>query len=176
MATPLENNQTQADRLSRIILFDEEDRAIWPADELKMAMRRQLDAALDQAVGGSSNEDYGTLAVLAASADPPIRTFADLLGHPRPPVDLLWMVKDMAKLERDAPHSLNPPDVTLLFYYAAIILGMIRWGQRITTLGDDELRKGLNWGVRQTWIGEEMRGLLLEGLRFLRLPRSRWRK
>ncbi len=170
----MEEPQGQSEQLSRVIAFDTTDRAIWPAQELRTALRRQMGARLTHVFPGPNRGEIAS--VLASLATPPIQTFADLLSHPRPPMDLLWMVKDLSKRARDSESIDPPPDVALLLYYASIILAMLRHAERISTLSDEELRHGFNWAVRQPWIDAELRDLFLDGLRFLRSARHRWRR
>ena len=52
----------------------------------------------------------------------------------------------------------------MLLYYASIVAAMTRAEDQITELSPASLRRGLRWLSAQTWIDEEMRSLLQDGL------------
>jgi hypothetical protein len=153
--------------LAAIIAFDSDGRAIWPAQQLRAALHRQLVSTLSER---QQLEDAGQ------SAHPPIETLGQLLHHPRPPMKLLWLAKEHAKLSREDPHSPLPPEVALLLYYGSIAAALLRHGQRISRLSDDDLRGGFNWSARQEWVDEPTRLLFLEAMAMLRSGWVRWRE
>jgi hypothetical protein len=161
--------------LSRLIAFDSDGRAVWPAEDLQKSLTHQLalspfsEMAWQIAPEAAHSLDY------EEADEEPIRTFADLLHHRRPPLGLLRLAKDFAKQHHDNSRSPIPPDVSLLMYYGSIVAAMIRWNQRITRLSDDDLRAGLNWVIRQPWVEGQLLSLFQEGLRFMRSPRREWR-
>lgn len=164
------------DPLADLIAFDADGRAIGPANELKAALHQHLHCPLFQSFHAHALSHGANLPALAAAATPPIYSLADLLRHPAPPIDLLWMAKDFAKITKDNPHSPLPPELSLLLYYGSITAALLRCQQRITKLSDDRLRSGLSWAARQPWLDETTRALFLHGLDFLRSPRHLWRK
>jgi hypothetical protein len=161
--------------LSQLIAFDSEDRAVWPAKELRAMLRHQMRLHL-RGFGGRSGTRTQLIERLTADADPPIQTFSDLLRHPKPPLALLRMIKEFAKRTRDNPASPLPPEISLLLYHGCITAALISWDERISTLSDDELRTGMSWGARQPWVDEATRNLFFQGLQYLRSPGRQWRK
>ena len=162
--------------LGRLIAFDEADRAIWPVEEIQRILRMQLGARLHVELGRSGLCDRDTVLALTDQASPPIRSVADLLYHPRPPMELLWAVKDFSKNCKEDATSDMAPEVALALYYASIAAALTRRGERITTLSDDELRAGLNWVVKQNWLPGRMHNLIGRAIQHLRLGRHLWRK
>lgn len=167
-----ENLQSeQRGQLSDLIAFDADGRAVWPAAQLKSALREQLLSGLNNLVA-----DRNLFDAISASTTPPLTNYLDLLRHPRPPLDLLIITKDHAKLAHRDPRSALPPDVALLLYYGSIAAALLRHGRRISRLTDDELRGGFNWAVRQSWVDDETRSLFLKTLRLMRSSLLRWRR
>ncbi|MFI5379733.1 MAG: hypothetical protein ACHRHE_10580 [Tepidisphaerales bacterium] len=162
--------------LHRVIAFDETDRAIWPVEEIRRMFRMQLGARLHLELERAELCDRDLVRVLADQSSPPIHSVADLLYHPRPPVDLLWAIKDFAKDRKENPASEIAPEVALTIYYASIAAALTRCGERITSLTDDELGTGLNWVIKQSWLDDRMHNLIARGMNHLRLGRHLWRK
>jgi len=156
--------------LNHLIAFDTDGRAVWPAEQLKSALRQDLGSSLQAVL-----DDCALAEGLSAGATPPIASFQDLLHHKQPPLDLLGMAKDYAKLSRDDPASPLPPDVALVLYYGSIAAALLRHGVRISRLEDDDLRSGFNWSVRQSWLDARTRQLFMDALRLLRSSLLRWR-
>ena len=160
--------------LSDLIAFDDEGRALWPAEQLRSVLAEPL-ACLAECCPVPSTYDVAAMESLATSASPPISTFAHVLQHSNPPINLLWMIKDLAKTSSQDRRSTIPPDISLLLYYGAIAAALVRCHQRISRLSDEELRQGFNWVVRQPWIDGPVRNLFLDSLRLLRSSQFRWR-
>ena len=139
-------------------------------------LRLQLGARLHLELGRDGQFDHETVLALTEKADPPIRSVADLLCHPRPPVELLWAIKDISKNHKKDAGSQVPPEAALAIYYAGIAAALTRCGERITTLKDDELLAGFNWMIKQNWLPGRMRNLIVRAMRHLRLGRHWWRR
>jgi hypothetical protein len=91
-----------------------------------------------------------------------LSSFADLLHHPRPPLEMLRMTKRFAKAARHHPDSPLPPQVANVLYYASIAAALLRCGRRISELDDASLQKGLAWCTSRDWVDAPLRGLLRE--------------
>lgn len=163
------------DMLSRLIAFDADNRALWPAQALSQALDVQLKMKLDTIVVMAPREDRIGLVTLLEESAPDLQTFNDLLWHPRPPLELLRATKEFAKRAKHSRHSTVPPEIALLVYYGSIVAGLLRLGRRITTLGDEDLRQGINWVVRQQWVEPRIRQLFRDALEHLRVGRHLWR-
>jgi len=99
-----------------------------------------------------------------------IQSFADLLRHPHPPIDLLKLIKDYAKCNRDHPDSHLPGEVAAVIYYLSIVAAWLRCGQKITRLSDQDLQEGVDWVLNLSWVDEETKATFREGPQFLARP------
>ncbi len=164
------------DVLGHLIAFDEADRALWPVEDMRRMLRMQLGAKLHLEFDRAGMIERSAVQALAEAASPPVRTFADLFHHARPPLELLWAAKDFAKNCRENPHSEMSPEIALAIYYGSIAAALAHRCERITSLDDDELRQGLNWLYKQSWLDDRTRGLIREAMHCLRNGRHMWRK
>src|SRR5205823_4807313 len=97
---------------------------------------------------------------LSQAASPPISSFRDLLFHPHPPLDLLQVVKEFAKI---IPHHADypiPQEIASVIYFAVIAVARQRCGQRITNLPDERLNDAARWALSQPWIDPDMRQII----------------
>lgn len=83
-----------------------------------------------------------------------------LLRHPVPPVELLELTRDFARTSLQATDPSLPPDVAQVLFHLAIAVALTRGGERITTLNDAELLRGLDWSLAQVWVDESSRATL----------------
>ena len=139
----LDPSTNLSDALSELIAFDAQGRAIWPAKELAAKLEEPLIT-----LGGELRS-------------PEIQTVRELLEHPDRPIELLRAVKDLSKR---SPGDLFPPEMALLLYYGSIAAAMVRCGQRITKLRDEDLRNGFTWVIKEPWVGESVCELFRQAL------------
>jgi hypothetical protein len=96
---------------------------------------------------------------------PEIRTFRDLLAHPGPPVGLLEMVKQYTRRVINSPGAELPDEIARVLYFACIVAGILRQGQRITSLDTAGLRAGAKWALTHKWLDPALRGLFEQYLK-----------
>jgi hypothetical protein len=87
-------------------------------------------------------------------------SFADLLRHAEPPLELLELVKDFAKCNASHPENGLPKDIAAAIYYACIAAALVRLKARISKLSDADLARGLRWAGQQPWLDRETLQLL----------------
>ena len=133
---------------------------VWRPEELAAVFRHQMAAPVWVDLGALSPGAAGKL-VRINRLDGRIRSFRDLFQHPAPPSELLELVKDFAKLNRDQPESVLPTEVATALYFLSIAAALVRLQRRITALSDEQLREGFVWALRQDWLDEQARGLLV---------------
>jgi hypothetical protein len=133
---------------------------VWQPEELGAVFRHQMVAPVSVDLGSLDPAVVGKLKTLTDACGLLLKSFRDLLQHPAPPVELLRLVKEFAKLNRDQPDSLLPSDVASVLYYLSIAAAMARWGERISALSDNELQRGFAWAMSQSWVDEPARELL----------------
>jgi hypothetical protein len=140
------------------------DRKVWNSEDLSAIFRHQLSAPVQFDLANLDAGLANKLRTLSEAQGLLIRSFADLLYHPNPPVELLELTKQFAKACRNHPDSLLPHEIATLLYFASIVTALTRCGRRITELDEVALRSGIEWLVQQPWVDERMRMLLGEGL------------
>jgi len=140
---------------------------LWRPEELASILRHQLSAPVEldlQRLGPIPAAHVGRL---LETATPPIRSFGDLFGHPRPPLELLELAKEFAKASPQSSDAPLPDEIAAVFYVLSIVVARVRCGRRITEMDDVALRRQLRWAAGQPWVDAETCGRLLEGLRVL---------
>jgi WD40 repeat protein len=158
--------------LARMMDLDTDTKHDWHPEELGSILRHQLESPLGFDLGNFAPESKEALKAIGPSATIPLNTFGDLLRHPHPPPEVLKLVKEFAKANRNNLQSTLPPEVATVVYFAAIVVGLMRCGQRITALDDQALRQGVEWVLAQPWIDDFSRPLFREALTLIGPDRS----
>ena len=153
---PRDPDKTEPSVLARMLALDMSSKHDWHHAELGSIYQHQLDSSLEF--------DLVNFAPDSKTAVHQRGTFRDLFRNPHPPLDILKLVKEFAKANRDNPESCLPAEISTAIYFAAIALAMTRCGERITELDDDKLRRGIEWVVAQTWIDESTRSRCRDAL------------
>lgn len=149
----------RAQTMSGILQDADPDKACWSEADCGAILRHQLAAKLVDDLGLCFAD---ASAVLAKT--PALNTFGDVLKVDHPPVPVLRMVRQFAKL-LSQKRTCYPHDVAMVLYYAAIAAAHARAGATITRLPDDEVRKGLQWCRGRTWLDASLRTLFAEALK-----------
>jgi hypothetical protein len=145
--TPAAISRLPAQQLAR--LLDPALPTTWTAKDAAAALKHQLAAPLlpDLLSPPTVDADFLRPLVLAL---PRGTTFQKLLTMKAPPADVVLALKAFATHSRTAPDSPLEGPPAMLLYYAAIAAALTKLGQRITSLGDAELREGLAWSLEQS--------------------------
>src|ERR1035437_4992333 len=106
-----ENIQRTDPKLLSKIFRAPQERDAWAHADVAAMVRHQLAAPLMVDLEAMFPGEGPQVAALAAAAKPAIVTFADLLSHASPPVELLRLVKDMAKAAVEMPQQPLPREV-----------------------------------------------------------------
>ncbi|MBI1367380.1 MAG: hypothetical protein GC162_01865 [Planctomycetes bacterium] len=85
------------------------------------------------------------------------RTISTLLTESDPNLAYLQLLKNFAKANRIEHSDFLPKEVATGVYYLAIAAAIVRCGDRISLLDDDQLAEGLVWLRRQPWIDDAWR-------------------
>ncbi len=158
-------SRSPAKKLAALMAAGGERDRLWRADELAAIFRHQMSAPVAVDLGGFDPRKAARLKNLSEAQGLMLKSFADLLHHPAPPIELLELVKDFAKSNMDHPESCLPKEIAAVLYYTSIAAALIRLGARITHLSDAELRQGLLWAKGQGWLDEATRNLLCQALK-----------
>lgn len=158
---------TAPDRLAHLLRMSDGDAPLWSERELAAIFRHQMSAPVGFDLSALPGTRANTVAFAAAAQGLVLKSFADLLHHPHPPVQLLSLTKEFAKAHRNQPDNPLPREVSTLLYFASIAAALVRCRVRITTLDADELTKSFRWGAGLDWIDENTRRLFNEALAIL---------
>ena len=133
-------------------LLELESQRLWQAEEFGAILEHQLTSPIHLDPVGADPELVPRLRTLTEAEGWRLRSFNDLFRHPHPPVELLALVKDYAKANRHHPRSHLPPEIAAVIYYLSIVVARRRCQERITQLGDVELRRGVDWVLALPWV------------------------
>ena len=133
---------------------------VWRPEELGAVFQHQMATPVWVDLGALSPGAAGKLKVLVAANNLLLRSFRDLFQHPAPPLELLELVKNFAKLNRGQAESVLPTEVATVLYFLSIAAALVHCSQRITKLNDAQLREGFDRVLRHDWIDEAARELL----------------
>lgn len=158
-ATEEELDRLQVSGAARLMAMAMDHDPSWSEKELGAMLAHQWSSDLMVDLRGLAGVDVRMVEQLAQAATPPIRTFADLLWHEQPPVQLLNWVKEFAKQAAGHPSRPLPLALSKALYSLTILVA--RWrGLRISTQSDTALIRGGAWLLGQTWIDQATRDLV----------------
>jgi len=153
----------KADLVAQLFKLGEPGQQMWRREELREILRHQLSAPVEFDFGYLGPEATDRLDKLLSQADPPVRSFHDLLHHPAPPVELLVLTKEFARAGLRGADALLPREIASMLYVLSIVAAMKHCGCRITKLDTQGLRHILDWALEQPWVDESTRAFLQEG-------------
>lgn len=139
----------------------------WPAEDYQGIFEHQMALSLKTELAGIDSEQAGHLVDLCDSSQPVISSLADLMLHPRPPMELLDFAREYAKYLCDCVPSPIPPEIAVSLYYVSIAAAIKCYGYANTTLPDDKLADGLAWTSEQAWVDDQSKLSLREALEIL---------
>ena len=138
-------------------------RRLWEPAELGAILEHQLSAPLECDLSHLEKDLARRLDELDSAPGKPIKTFADLLHHPHPPVELLELTKRFAKACRTRRDGPLPGEIATVLYFLSIAVALAKCDRRITKMDDQSLRYSLDWALKQPWLDASVRELLREG-------------
>ena len=156
-------------RLAELLRRPRDVESQWSDDELAEVFRHQLAALVKPepphppAKAVADRVPAGKSQARKASGPRPV-TFAGLLHGSKPPLEMLRRAKEYAKAACKDPHGALPPDVATALYYGVIAAALVNRGEKLSTLSDQGLFRGLRWMVGQTWLDDATRDLAQRGL------------
>jgi len=151
-------DHTDAARLAGLMDIEPDQRE-WGSDEKAAIWRHQMSAPMGVDLGNLGAAAAPKLKSLCLSEGLLISSFRELIQHPNPPVELLIVVKDFAKLMRKHPHSPLPPDVSVALYYACVAAALVTSDERLAGVSEAELLRGLEWLASLDWVDQDVRAL-----------------
>jgi len=139
----------------------------WTADELEAALAEQIALPLEFELSRLGRDAAQTLRKQAENHGLLLKSLHALLIHPRPPLELLVMVKEFFKANSACPHPGLPGEVARVLYYQSIAVAWLTHHRRISTLADAQLIEGFHWVLAQDWIGRDLQELVRQAARSL---------
>jgi hypothetical protein len=149
--------------LAQIMTWGDSEEEMWKPDELGAILKHQLSAPLELDFSNLSHPQMRRVRALRSAASPPIESFADLLHHPCPPVELLELTKDFAKMCRGHAECRLPDEIATMMYILSIAVALTKCNRRITKLDRRGLRYTFDWALGQSWLDPSTRELLEHG-------------
>jgi hypothetical protein len=156
--------------LAAVMAAGSEAAGLWRPEDVAAVFRHQMASPVLVDLAGFDPATAARLKTLAAAQSLLLKSFADLFFHPSPPLELLELTKDFAKVNMDQPASAIPGEVAAALYYLSIASALVRLDRRITRLGDVELRRGLLWVKERPWLDAPARQLLEDAAAKLPTP------
>src|ERR1043165_5509720 len=105
------------EKVARVMELGADPGRVWSPEELGAVFRHQMAAPVSVDLAFLAPVDSGKVRVLTDADGLLIKSFHDLFEHPHPPVELLQLVKEFAKLNRNRAESLLPTEVATVLYY-----------------------------------------------------------
>jgi hypothetical protein len=142
----------------------------WDQQDLRDILQHQLTAPLlfDQEQLSAEERqalEQASRELAKSRGGVPVYRFEDVLLSDRPPLALLQLVKEYAKMgDRQGADAGLPEEVATVLYYAAIFVALSRCGQRISSLDDAALARGGRWVVDQPWVSQPVRQIVVEAM------------
>lgn len=133
---------------------------VWRPQEIAAVFKHQMSAPVAVDLDTLPSKLQEQLRFLSDAGGLLLKSFRDLFQHPSPPVELLVLVKDFAKMNLNQSASLLPNEVAAAVYYLSIAAALVRLNRRISALKDDELSTGFRLVLAQDWLDEPSRQLL----------------
>jgi hypothetical protein len=155
-------------RLAKIMGLAAGNPEPWLPQELRAVLSHELNKPVRFELGGLDSGVGARVKTLAEAEGLVLKSLAELFLHPHPPLELLRLMKDFAKVHQSHPESSLPPAVAQMLYYASIAAALVRHEVRISRLDDSQLREGLAWASQQEWNDERLSPLFVEAARQLK--------
>jgi len=160
-------------QMAEMLSLDGSSGGAWLPEELGAVLSHQMMVSVDfDSERLIAAHDQAALASGEANLGRSF-TFAELLHHPEPPLDVLRHVKTSAKACMTETNGSLPHEVATVLYFASILVALMRCDQRITHLNDGCLRGGVEWVLAQSWVDPPTRALFEEGMTFMRARSAR---
>jgi hypothetical protein len=148
--------------LAQFLEVDAEPRRFWSVDELGSILRHQLSTPVQVDVETASPDFRASLMALPSDQQPGKSTYEEVFHLAAPPLELLSLLKQLAKSSRAREESALPPEIATVVYLTSIVVARVRLGRRISEQSDASLLYGIQWVLNQTWIDEGTRLLFHE--------------
>ncbi len=152
-------SKVREQKLARLLELGQGNERAWNAQELAAVFKHQMAAPISVDLTSLDPTGARQVRILADADSLLLKSFRDLFEHPSPPVELLRLVKEFGKQNLAHPESVLPGEVAAILYYLSIAAALARYGERISHLSDEQLRKGFAWARGLDWVEGPLRDL-----------------
>jgi len=149
-------------RLAGLVSITDNAADAWTPQDLAAIWKHQLNSPLTFDLSTVSPTVGETITTFTRADPAPLATFADLLKHPHPPIELLQWLKDFAKAQSN--DGALPAEIAATLYYASIVLARLLCQRRISELDEKSLKTGIERVIDKPWLDAQTRQLLQAGL------------
>jgi hypothetical protein len=156
--------EADPERLAELFARDPSRTAVWRPEELGAVLRHQMASAIQVDLVSLTDVQAQRVRLLADAEGLLLKSYSDLLRHPVPPLDLLEIIKDYAKVASATPNGALPPAVARVLYFACIAAALVRRGTRLSSLAPADLREGFAWVLEQDWVDPFLKELCGQAL------------
>lgn len=167
--TPDDSEQTifmtKPEGLARILDVDATD--LWSPEEMQAMWHHQLSAPIDIDLAAVTSVRATILRNSPQFASFQGKTFGDLFAHLEPPIELLELAKEFAKQTLKDSEETQLKEVASALYYASYAAGVVHYQKIIGSMKEDELRPGFNWALKQNWLDDQTKKVILAARQFL---------
>ena len=155
---------SNAAQLSKMMDLDPAAPDPWATRDLPAMLRHQFAALLEfdlasmKLPGRAAGNRKDALEGAAAAG---VKSFEDLLFHQEPVLELLKLSKEFFKWRTQVCTKGSPEwKVAYLFYLLSILVAGER-AHTLSTLSSADLVKGTGWALKQGWVDEKTKELIL---------------
>jgi hypothetical protein len=158
---------SRPERLARILTVDDTAANLWTPEEMQAMWRHQYSAPIDVDLDSVVSVQATQLRKCPSIAEFRSKTFAEVLTHVSPPIELLKLIKEFAKQTLQNAEERQLKSIASALYYASYAAGLMRHRQQIGSMSFDELRPGFDWMLDQPWMDPQTRKLVSEAREFI---------
>ena len=138
-------------QLARLLAVNDVEEEAWEAADLGSILQHQLAASLRSELQEQLS-------------DVKLVSFADLLFHGDPPVDVLRQACDYAESQCLLPGAVLPRPIALVLFYACLAAAKVHAHRQISSRKPSDLERGWRWACGLSWLQEELRQVFIEAL------------
>jgi hypothetical protein len=114
---------------------------------------------LPRALAGRLRRQAKELQIARRLRESGLRTFGEMLRHPRPDLEMLKFAKDFGKAVAIHEQTAWPRRVGEVLNYAAYAAALVRLREQVGKLTDADLEKGFQQLASRSWISGEIKDL-----------------
>jgi len=155
---------SKAAQLSKMMDLDPAVPDPWTTRDLPGMLRHQFAALLEfdlasmKLPGRAAGNRKDALEGAAAAG---VKSFEDLLFHQEPPLELLKLSKEFFKWRTQVCAKSTPEWKISYLFYLLSILAAGEGMQLLSTLSSTDLIKSTGWALKQGWVDEKTKELIL---------------